>query len=97
MPWRDFKLAFHMQKTLAEPAQKLATPYLINLIVDPKERKPFDFPYVHSWTSIHFGKILKEFAASVRREPLIPAGAPLVAVSANRAGEISLDMIRSIP
>ena len=75
--WRDFKLAFHMQKTLAEPAQKLATPYLINLIVDPKERKPFDFPYVHSWTSIHFGKILKEFAASVRREPLIPAGAPL--------------------
>ena len=75
--WRDFKLAFHMQKTLAEPAQKLATPYLINLIVDPKERKPFDFPYVHSWTSIHFGKILKEFAASVQREPLIPAGAPL--------------------
>jgi len=75
--WRDFKLAFHMQKTLAEPAQKLATPYLINLIVDPKERKPFDFPYLHSWTSIHFGKILKEFAASVRREPLIPAGAPL--------------------
>jgi len=75
--WRDFKLAFHMQKTLAEPAQKLSTPYLINLIVDPKERKPFDFPYVHSWTAIHFGKILKEFAASVRREPLIPAGAPL--------------------
>jgi arylsulfatase len=75
--WRDFKLAFHMQKTLAEPAQKLATPYLINLIVDPKERKAFDFPYVHSWTAIHFGKILKEFAASVRREPLIPAGAPL--------------------
>ena len=75
--WRDFKLAFHMQKTLAEPAQKLATPYLINLIVDPKERKPFDFPYLHSWTSIHFGKILKEFAASVQREPLIPAGAPL--------------------
>jgi arylsulfatase len=75
--WRDFKLAFHMQKTLAEPAQKLATPYLINLIVDPKERKAFDFPYVHSWTAIHFGKILKEFAASVQREPLIPAGAPL--------------------
>jgi arylsulfatase len=75
--WRDFKLAFHMQKTLAEPAQKLATPYLINLIVDPKERKPFDFPYLHSWMAIHFGKILKEFGASVRREPLIPAGAPL--------------------
>jgi arylsulfatase len=75
--WHDFKLVFQMQKTFADPIQKLATPYLINLIVDPKERKPFDFPYVHSWTSIHFGKILKDFAASVRREPLIPAGAPL--------------------
>ena len=75
--WRDFKLVFYMQKTLADPIQKLATPYLLNLIVDPKERKPFDFPYVHSWTAVHFGKILKEFAASVRREPLIPAGAPL--------------------
>jgi arylsulfatase len=90
--WRDFKLAFHMQKTLAEPAQKLATPYLINLIVDPKERKPFDFPYVHSWTAIHFGKILKEFAASVRREPLIPAGAPLDHVPRREAKEPRMNM-----
>jgi arylsulfatase len=25
----------------------------------------------------HFGRLLKEFAASVESEPLIPAGAPL--------------------
>jgi hypothetical protein len=32
---------------------------------------------MHSWTAAHFGKILKEFGESVRREPLIPAGAPV--------------------
>ena len=48
-----------------------------NLIVDPKERKAIDLPYIHSWTAAHFGKIMKEFAASVKRESLIPAGAPL--------------------
>jgi arylsulfatase len=53
------------------------TPYLINLTVDPKERKPYDFPYMHSWMGVHVGKILKDYEESVRREPLIPAGAPL--------------------
>jgi hypothetical protein len=41
------------------------------------ERKAIDLPYIHSWTAVHFGKILKDFALSVRREPLIPAGALL--------------------
>lgn len=75
--WRNFKLAFYLQKTLTEPALKLATPHVVNLTVDPKERKAFDLPYIHSWTATHFGRIMKEFAASVKREPLIPAGAPL--------------------
>jgi len=75
--WKNFKMALYQQKTLTDPSLKLATPHLINLTVDPKERKPVDLPYIHSWTAVHFGKILKEFAASVKREPLIPAGAPL--------------------
>lgn len=75
--WQNFKLVMYLQKTLSDPALKLATPHLVNLLVDPKERKAFDFPYVHSWATVHFGKILKEFAASVNREPLVPAGAPL--------------------
>ncbi len=49
----------------------------MNLTVDPKERNAVDLPYIHSWTSAHFGRILKEFAASVKREPLTPAGVPL--------------------
>jgi arylsulfatase A-like enzyme len=75
--WRNFKMAFYLQKTLTEPALKLPTPHVINLTVDPKERKAIDLPYIHSWTAAHFGRIMKEFAASVKREPLIPAGAPL--------------------
>ena len=75
--WRNFKMAFYLQKTLTEPALKLATPHVINLTVDPKERKAIDLPYIHSWTAAHFGRIMKDFAQSVAREPLIPAGAPL--------------------
>jgi arylsulfatase len=32
---------------------------------------------LHSWTVAHFGRLMKAYAESVRREPLIPAGAPL--------------------
>jgi hypothetical protein len=75
--WRNFKMVMYLQPTLTDPALKLPTPHLVNLTVGPKERKPIDLPYIHSWTVAHFGGIVKEFAASVKREPLIPAGAPL--------------------
>lgn len=75
--WHDFKMVFYVQRSSLDPALKLATPYIINLIVDPKERKPIDLPYIHSWTAVHFANILKEFGASVQREPLIPAAAAL--------------------
>ena len=75
--WRNFKLAFYSQRTLTDPALKLATPYLFNLTTDPKERKPMDLPHLHTWAGAHHAKILKDFAESVKREPLIPAGAPL--------------------
>lgn len=75
--WRNFKMVLYLQRSSLEPAQKLAAPHIINLTVDPKERKAVDLPYIHSWTTVHFGRILKEFEDSVRREPLIPAGAPL--------------------
>ena len=75
----------HLQKRLTDRSQKLMTPHIINLTVDPKERKPYDFPYMHSWTGVHCGKILKEFQESVGREPLIPAGAPLNYVPARKS------------
>jgi arylsulfatase len=75
--WRNFKLVMVLQKTLADPALRLATPHLINLDTDPKERKPYAFPYLHTWVGEHVGRLLREYGASVSREPLIPVGAPL--------------------
>ncbi len=48
-----------------------------NLIWDPKETQPLKPRYWHSWTAVHFSRLIKEFHESVKREPLIPAGAPL--------------------
>jgi hypothetical protein len=65
------------QQYLNDPPAKLATPRIINLTVDPQEREPVNLPHVHSWTATHFNKLIGAFHASVEREPLIPAGAPL--------------------
>ena len=51
--------------------------YSINLDTDPKEREPVDYPYLHTWVGAHVAKILSDHEASVKREPLIPLGAPL--------------------
>lgn len=75
--WQNFKVVFVAKETFAAPEEKLATPWIINLDVDPKEQKPYDYPYLHSWVMAHVGKILSEFKASEVKEPFIPAGAPL--------------------
>jgi arylsulfatase len=85
LKWRNFKMVMYLQTTLTDPSLKLMTPHVINLTVDPKERKPLDYPYIHSWTAVHFGKILRAFETSVEREPLIPAGAPLDHVPVQRS------------
>ena len=81
--WQNFKVVFVLQRTFTEPAQRLATPHIVNLDVDPKERKPFNFPHIHSWVMAHAGKIIKDYTDSVQREPLIPLGAPLDYVPRN--------------
>jgi arylsulfatase len=81
--WRNFKMVMYLQKTLTDPSLKLQTPHVVNLTVDPKERKPLDYLYLHSWTAVHFGKILRD-ELRVQREPLIPAGAPLDHVPSRR-------------
>jgi arylsulfatase len=82
--WRNFKMVMYLQRSSVEPSLKLASPHIVNLTVDPRERKAIDLPYLHSWTALHFGRILKDYAASVKREPLIPAGAPLDHVPVRR-------------
>lgn len=75
--WRDFKLVLVAQRYMSDAAQRLPTPRVINLVTDPREREPVSLPHLHSWTATHFNRILAEFQASIRREPLTPAAAPL--------------------
>lgn len=75
--WRNFKVKMVEQKYLTDPARHLPYPHLVNLVVDPKEREPFNYPHLHSWVHRHTSRILQEFHESTQREPLIPAGAPL--------------------
>jgi arylsulfatase A-like enzyme len=75
--WRNFKMVFVLQKTLSDPALHLATPHLVNLDTDPKERKAYEFPFLHTWVGAHTAKLLLDFQQSLRTEPPIPVGAPL--------------------
>jgi len=75
--WQNFKMVMVEQKYFTDPALPLGMPHIVNLVTDPKEREPFNPVYLHSWTMAHFGRLMKEFQESVKREPLIPAGAPL--------------------
>jgi arylsulfatase len=75
--WHHFKLVLVQQQYLTEPALHLSSPHIVNLLVDPKEREPFNQRHPHSWTAAHFGRLIAAYEASLTREPLIPAGAPL--------------------
>jgi len=75
--WQNFKLVLIEQKYFTDPALPLGFPKIINLLTDPKERESMNQQYFHTWTLAHFGRLMKEFALSVKREPLIPSGAPL--------------------
>jgi hypothetical protein len=65
------------KKFSTEPVGKLSAPRIVNLVTDPQEREDIALPYLHSWTATHFNKLIAEFHASIRYEPLIAAGAPL--------------------
>ena len=60
---------------LTDPALDLPFPSIINLDIDPKEREPLI--YMHTWVINHAAKLGQAFAESVKREELIPVGAPL--------------------
>jgi arylsulfatase A-like enzyme len=75
--WRNFKLVLVEQKYMSDPAAKLPTPRIVNLITDPHEREPVSLPHLHTWVAHHANATIATFRASVEREPLIPVGAPL--------------------
>jgi arylsulfatase len=75
--WRNFKMAMVDQKYFWDPALDIAVPRIINLLTDPKEREPVNHQHLHTWTMRHFARLINEFEASVKKEPLIPLGAPI--------------------
>lgn len=75
--WKHFKLLLRSNKYFFDAQEEYAVGRVINLLVDPKEREPINHRYFHSWVQQHTGGILLEFEESLKREPLIPMGAPL--------------------
>ena len=75
--WQNFKATKVEQRYYFDAAPPLGFGRIVNLLTDPKEREPVEYPYLHTWVMYHVGQILQEFQESVQREPLIPAGAPL--------------------
>jgi len=75
--WGNFKVITKLQETLADPVLNLATPHIVNLVADPGERKAYNFPHLHTWVIAHAARIVFAFQDSIKREPLIPPGAPL--------------------
>jgi arylsulfatase len=75
--WRNFKVVYVRQRYYDEEAQTLTTPHVINLITDPKERESYNQQYLHFWVFAHARRLIGAFEATLKREPLIPLGAPL--------------------
>jgi arylsulfatase len=75
--WRNFKLVLVAQKYSMDPATRLPSPRIVNLVTDPQERESINLSHLHSWTAAHFNRLLRQFQRSVEHEPLIPAGAPV--------------------
>jgi arylsulfatase len=94
--WRNFKMIRMLQKTMLDPALRLPTPHLINLDTDPKEREPYDSPHLHTWVFEHVIRMVTEFQRSVKREPLIPAGAPLAFMPGEKSAVESPPIVAEI-
>ena len=76
--WKDYKMLVAQTRYFFDPAPPLGFLRCIDLITDPKEREPVPHPqYLGTWVLAHTGRLLKEYQESVKREPLIPADAPL--------------------
>jgi hypothetical protein len=55
----------------------MATPVVTNLLTDPKEREKWPVMQAYNWVHAHAGRLREAYEESIRREPLIPAGAPV--------------------
>lgn len=75
--WSQFKINFKRQQHFHDPEVPLGFARITNLLEDPKEREPVNQTWVRWWVMQHAYRFIQEFEASVEKEQLIPAGAPL--------------------
>jgi arylsulfatase len=77
MRYRNFKVLTHRVVDGAAAIEKLATPHVYNLTVNPDEDTPYNYGSVHSWVLYKiFGKKTRELNESLK-EDSVPYGAPL--------------------
>jgi hypothetical protein len=68
--WRNWKMHFYRQDTMADPPVKFPVPVLYNLYTDPREEKPT----INPWVLYPMLKIVRAFEESLKKCPLIPMG-----------------------
>ena len=74
--WPNFKVLTHLVENGAAPIQKLATPHIYNLTVNPTRTTPYDFPGAHTWMLYDvYGPLTRELIQSLA-EDSVPSGSP---------------------
>ena len=72
--WRDWKMHFVWEVEPNAGANHLETPYLFNLVQDPKEET--DVNAEQGWARGPIRKMIHAFQATLKTHPPIPPGAP---------------------
>ena len=72
--WRDWKMHFVWEVEPNDGAKHLETPYLFNLVQDPKEQT--DVNSTQGWVRGPIRRMVAAFQESLRHDPPIPPGAP---------------------
>ena len=74
MKWRDWKMHLMWEVEPNEGPIKLETPYLFNLVKDPKEET--DANMEEGWVRGPIRRLIEAFQESLKAHPPIPPGAP---------------------
>lgn len=72
--WRDWKMHMVWEEEVNNGAIKLESPYLFNLIQDPKEET--NVALEHSWVAAHMRRMVHEFLEGMKKHPPIAPGTP---------------------
>ncbi|MDO8974789.1 arylsulfatase [Reyranella sp.] len=82
--WRDWKMHLMWEVEPNEGPIKLETPYLFNLVKDPKEET--DTNMDEGWVRGPIRRLIESFQESLKAHPPIPPGAPDAFVPGGKAG-----------